>query len=158
MLAWTHTWERVYAHTCCLDMYACLYAQPHTNTVWIWTCTCEHETHVCKCVSHHLLSVHISTYLPITLVTGMSAQLGHADKHSGISQPASYHKQKINIFLKIMFHMGPTSRSLLSPTCPFLGCKALVLYGNINLCRSTFSIHSLSSLMLFHITPAVYGL
>lgn len=91
MLAWTHTWERVYAHTCCLDMYACMYAQPHTNTVWIWTCTREHETHVCKCVSHHLLSVHISTYLQIT---GTSAQLCHADEHGGISQPTLYHKQK----------------------------------------------------------------
>lgn len=106
--------------------------------------------HAFKCVSPHLLSVRISTYLPIKLITRTPARLRHADKHSGVSQP-------INI-LKRMFHTGLSSRSWSSWTCPFVACEATVLYGNVNLCRSTFSIHSLSSLMLFHITPAVYGL
>lgn len=67
------------ASTC---MHTCTHS--HTQILYEYKCgTCEHET---RCVSPRLLSVRISTYLPVELITGAPAQLVRADERSGVSQ------------------------------------------------------------------------
>lgn len=68
--------------------------------------------------------------------------------------------KKVKKKKKRMFPAGQSTKKKerSSRTCPFTACEGTVLYGDINLCRSTFSAQSLSSLILFHIPLAVYGL
>lgn len=141
----THMKTLVYAHL--LSGHVCMHVRTTTHKYGI-NVSAEHVNtrRECLLICRPSVFQHIS---PSISSPERPARLLHADKHTGVIQP-------INI-LKKRCHAGPSSTSWSSWTCPFTAREATVLCGNINFCRSTFSIHSLSSLILFYFTLAVYG-
>lgn len=129
----THARMRVCAHTCCTDICACM-------NMNVWTLACRYET----CFSIVLPYLHQNV---------SSARLcsqtwwHHPDIIFSVNlKNVGFQKDVIQDTRKHMVELGP-----------FTSCKATVLYGSVHVWMPTFSIPSLSFLMLFHITPAVYG-
>lgn len=105
-----HTHENVCMRTPAVS--TCMHACTHIRTQMLYEyedSTCEHEAHVCKCVSPHLLSIRIFTYMPIKLITRTALPRLQTQRHQStdkyLKKNVSYRSViKKPVIMDVPFH------------------------------------------------------